>query len=160
MTCPKGGYIGSPNLEEDQELANRTVQSVKNSLKFKAQPKAGILSVKVGVKKYQVPVEARMLSGEGYMFLSFPAVSELFRMDGKTLKAMSPTEDANAAFEKLNPGRRRGRRRASHVEMPSALAEALKNLPSGFKLGYGADGSPKLVKTRKRTPRKAKAGKA
>lgn len=137
-------------------MANRTVQSVKNSLKFKAQPKAGILSVKVGVKKYQVPVEARMISGEGYMFLSFPAVSELFRIDNKTLKAMASTEDATAAFEKLNPGRRRGRRRAANVEMPAALVEALKNLPSGFKLGYGADGVPKLVKTRKRMSRRSK----
>ena len=137
-------------------MANRSVQSVKNSLKFKAQPKAGILSVRVGVKKYQVPLEARMISGEGYMFLSFPASSELFRIENKTLKAMKATEDATQAFEKLNPGRKRGRRRASQVEMPTALVEALKNLPSGFKLGYGSDGTPKLVKTRKRVARKRK----
>jgi hypothetical protein len=138
------------------KLANRSVQSVKNSLKFKAHPKSGILSVKVGVKKYQLPVEARMISGEGFMFLSFPASSELFRIENRTLKAMVPTEDAAEAFDKLNPTRRRGRRRASNVEMPAALAEALKNLPSGLKLGYGSDGSPKLVKTRKRTNRKKK----
>jgi len=135
-------------------LPDKTVQSVKNSLKFKAQPKSGILSVRVGVKKYQVPVEARMLSGEGFMFLSFPAVSELFRIEGKNLKAMNPSEDATAAFEKLNPSRKRSRRKASNVEMPSALAEALKGLPSGFKIGYGTDGSPKLVKARKRTSRR------
>src|SRR5258708_31713612 len=93
-------------LREEQNMANRTVQSVKNSLKFKAQPKAGILSVKVGVKKYQIPVEARMISGDGYMFLSFPAVSEVFRIENKILKAMTSTEDATVAFEKLNPGRR------------------------------------------------------
>jgi hypothetical protein len=34
------------------------------------------------------------------------------------------------------------------------LANALKNLPAGFKLGYGADGSPKLVKTRTRKSKK------
>ena len=138
-------------------MANRTVQSVKNSLKFKAHPKSGILSVKVGVKKYQVPVEARMISGEGYMFLSFPAVSELFRIDNKNLKPMASTEDASEAFEKLNPTRKRGRRRATTVEMPAALVEALKSLPSGFKLGYGSDGAPKLVKSRKRTQRRSRA---
>lgn len=138
------------------KLANRSVQSVKNSLKFKAHPKSGILSVKVGVKKYQIPVEARMISGEGYMFLSFPACSELFKIENKTLKAMASNEDASAAFEKLNPSRRRGRRRSTNVEMPTALVEALKNLPSGFKLGYSNDGSPKLVKSRKRTSRKKK----
>jgi hypothetical protein len=138
------------------KLANRSVQSVKNSLKFKAHPKAGILSVKVGVKKYQIPLEARMISGEGYMFLSFPACSELYKIENKSLKAMASTEDAGQAFEKLNPTRRRGRRRGANVEMPPALAEALKNLPSGFKLGYSTDGMPKLVKTRKRTSRKKK----
>lgn len=137
-------------------MANRSVQSVKNSLKFKAQPKSGILSVKVGVKKYQVPVEARMISGDGYMFLSFPACSELFRVDAKNLSAMDSNEDAAEAFEKLNPGRRRGRKRSSGVEMPTELMEALKNLPAGFKLGYGADGTPKLVKSRKRGTRRSR----
>ena len=138
-------------------MTSRTVQSVKNSLKFKAHPKGGILSVKVGVKKYQVPIEARMLSGEGYMFLSFPAVSELFRIDHKHLKAMSPLEDATAAYEKLNPSKRKGRRKASNIEMPLELMEALKAVPSGFKLGYDADGAPKLVKTRKRVNRRKSA---
>ena len=140
------------------KLSNRSVQSVKNSLKFKAHPKSGILSVKVGVKKYQIPIEARMISGEGYMFLSFPACSELFKIESKVLKAMAPNDDATEAFEKLNPGRRRGRRRITNVEMPSELMEALKSLPSGFKLGYSNDGSPKLVKTRKRSSRKKKEG--
>ena len=142
------------------KLANRSVQSVKNSLKFKAHPKSGILSVKVGVKKYQIPLEARMISGEGYMFLSFPACSELYKIENKNLKAMAPAEDAGQAFEKLNPGRRQSRRRASNVEMPNALVEALKNLPSGFKLGYSTDGTPKLVRTRKRSSRRKAAKEA
>lgn len=91
------------------------------------------------------------------MFLSFPASSELFKIDNKNLKPMGVNEDATQAFEKLNPSRRRGRRRASSVEMPSALVEALKGLPSGFKLGYNADGSPKLVKSRKRAGRRKAA---
>ena len=138
--------------------ASRSVQNVKNSLKFKAHPKSGILSVKVGVKKYQIPIEARMISGDGYMFLSFPACSELFTIEDKTLKAMEPNEDASAAFDELNPSRRKGKRRGSNVEMPPALVEALKNLPSGFKLGYGLDGAPKLVKARRRAGRKAASG--
>jgi len=138
------------------KLANRSVQTVKNSLKFKAHPKSGILSVKVGVKKYQIPVEARMLSGEGYMFLSFTACSELYKIENRSLKAMAADEDASEAFENLNPSKRRGRRKGAHVEMPPALADALKNLPSGFKLGYASDGTPKLVKTRKRSGRRGK----
>lgn len=128
----------------------KTVQNVKNSLKFKAQEKDGVLSIKVGVRKYSVPVKARMLSGQDYLFLSFPASSELYKVTAKELTALDKDDDASDAYEALNPGKRRGRRRSGGVEMPNELAEALKNLPAGYKLGYGADGSPKLVRTRRR----------
>lgn len=133
----------------------RNVQSVKNSLKFKAQEKTGVLSVKVGVKKFSVPVKARMLSGGDYLFLSFPASSELYRVDKKQLSPMAKEDDASEAYGVLTPARKRGRRRASGVEMPSALEDALKSLPSGYRLGYGSDGAPKLVKTRGRRSKKA-----
>jgi hypothetical protein len=129
---------------------SKSVQSVKNSLKFKAQPKPGILSVKVGVKKFSVPVEARMLSNGDFVFLSFPASSELYRVENRELQTMGSEADASDAFNALNPKKRRGRRRAAGVSMPTALAEALKTLPPGYKLGYSSDGSPKLVRTRKR----------
>lgn len=132
----------------------RTVQSVKNSLKFKAAPKPGILSIKIGVKKYSVPIEARMLSNGEFVFLSFPASSELYKITNKELAALDAKDDASDALASLTPKRRRGRRKRESVEMPSELANALKNLPAGFKLGYGADGSPKLVKTRTRKSKK------
>jgi hypothetical protein len=135
----------------------RTVQSVKNSLKFKAAPKAGILSIKIGVKKYSVPVEARMLSNGEFVFLSFPASSELYKITEKELSALDAKKDASDAHSALTPKRRRGRRRRESVEMPAELAAALKNLPSGYKLGYGADGSPKVVKMRTRRATKKKA---
>jgi len=43
----------------------KTVQNVKNSLKFKAAEKDGVLSIKIGVKKYTVPIKARMIAGDG-----------------------------------------------------------------------------------------------
>ncbi len=132
----------------------RTVQSVKNSLKFKAAPKTGILSIKIGVKKYNVPVEARMLSNGDYVFLSFPASSELYKIENKELGALEANADATDALSALTPKRRRGRRKRESVEMPEELASALKNLPAGFKLGYGLDGTPKLVKTRTRKSKK------
>ncbi|HJP83416.1 MAG TPA: hypothetical protein VJ835_07910 [Fimbriimonadaceae bacterium] len=127
---------------------------MKNSLKFKASPKPGILSIKIGVKKYSVPVEARMLSNGEYLFLSFPSSSELYKVVNKELKALEGGDDAADALSALTPKRRRTRRKREPVEMPAELANALKNLPSGFKLGYGADGTPKLVKTRTRKSRK------
>jgi hypothetical protein len=132
----------------------KTVQSVKNSLKFKATPKSGILSIKIGVKKFSVPVEARMLSNGEFLFLSFPSSSELYKVVGKDLTPLDAKADAAEVHAALTPKRRRGRRKRESVEMPPELAAALKSLPSGFKLGYNADGSPKLVKTRTRRAKK------
>jgi len=92
-----------------------------------------------------------MLSGANYLFLSFPASSELYEIDSKQLTALDKDADATDAFDLLNPGKRRTRRKSSAVSMPNELAEALKGIPAGYKLGYGADGSPKLVRTRKRS---------
>ena len=127
----------------------RSVKNVKNSLKFKAQVKEGILSVRVGVKKFVVPVSARILSNGDFMFLSFAASSELYKVKDKKLTAMGANDDATGAYAQLNPARKR-RRRGSAVEMPSALADALRKVPSGFRLGYDASGQPRLVKTRVR----------
>ncbi|MFI5385369.1 MAG: hypothetical protein ACHQ50_04525 [Fimbriimonadales bacterium] len=133
----------------------RTVQNVKNSLKFKTSPKSGILSIKVGVKKYAIPLEARMLSNGDYLFLSFSASSELYTIAGKELHAMPSESDATEAFQALNPSKRRGRRRREQVQVPAELEAALKSLPSGYKLGYGPDGAPKLVRSRTRKPSKS-----
>jgi hypothetical protein len=130
--------------------SEKSVQSVKNSLKFKAQEKDGVLSVRVGVKKYSVPIKARMLSSGEFLFLSFPASSELYRVDKKSLAVMAREEDASRAYESLNPGRKARRRRSGGAEMPDELAAALRAIPEGYKLGYTLDGTPKLVRTRKR----------
>jgi hypothetical protein len=132
-------------------MKKQTVQSVKNSLKFKVEERPGLLTVRVGVKKYTLPVTARMLSGGDYLFLSFPASSELYKIGKDGITALAKDGDPGDAYAMLNPGRRRGRRRGSaSTEMPTELASALKNIPSGFKLGYGPGGEPRLVKTRNR----------
>jgi hypothetical protein len=138
-------------MKTDSNGSGKSVQSVKNSLKFKAHEKDGVLSVRVGVKKYNVPIKARMLSSGEFLFLSFPASSELYRVDKKSLTAMNRDEDASKAYESLNPGRKARRRRAGGAELTAELAAALKGIPEGYKLGYGPDGSPKLVRTRKRS---------
>ena len=133
----------------------RSVRNVKNSLKFKANVKEGILSVRVGVKKYAVPVKARILSGGDYIFLSFPACSELYRTRGKHLLSMHSEEDASEAYSALNPPRRRGRRRTAAPNVPTGIMEALRSIPAGYKLGFDREGKPRLVKKRTRKQRVA-----
>jgi hypothetical protein len=129
----------------------KTIQNVKNSLKFKAQEKEGVLTVKVGVRKYCVPVKARMLSGDHFLFLSFPASSELYEMTDNSLLILDNDDQAEGAYEALNPAKPRQKGKAGTVEMPSELADALKKIPAGVKVGYNEDGSPKLVRTRRRS---------
>lgn len=134
----------------------RTVKNVKNSLKFKAQVKSGLLTVRVGVKKYVVPVDARILSSSGHIFLSFPASSELYEIKNKALLPMSPTADATTAFNALNPGRRRRGKKATDAAMPKDVMDALTKVPTGFKIGYDTAGKPRLVKKRVRRATKKK----
>lgn len=128
----------------------KTVQSVKNSLKFKAKSKEGALTVRIGVKKLVLPVSVRMLQGEGYLFLSIPATSEIYSVDGAKLAALSGDTDASAAYTALNPGRKRRRTSKAGAELPASLAAELKKLPEGYRLGFGTDGAPRLVRTRNR----------
>jgi hypothetical protein len=95
------------------------------------------------------------LSNGDYLFLSFSASSELYTVHGKDLEPMPSDADATAAFQALNPGKRRGRRRREQVQLPAELETALRAIPPGYKLGYGTDGSPKLVRTRTRKKSKA-----
>jgi hypothetical protein len=132
----------------------RSVQSVKNSLKFKATPKAGLLSIKIGVKKYSVPVEARMIANGDFLFLSFPASSELYSVENGAITPLADNADASAAFEALNPKRRRRSRANKQIEIPSELEAALKKIPSGYRLAIGPDGTPRIVKTRVRRAKK------
>ncbi|MFN3729281.1 MAG: hypothetical protein ACK4XJ_06170 [Fimbriimonadaceae bacterium] len=129
---------------------NKSARSVKNSLKFKAEPKDGVLTVRIGVKKYVLPVQARMLAGEEYLFLSVPASTELYRLGPKTLDVFADTEDAEAAYEQLKPEKKKRSRKRGGGDLPSDIASALKSLPEGYKVGYGPDGKPRLVRTRAR----------
>jgi|CXWL01.1.fsa_nt_gi hypothetical protein len=135
----------------------KTVQSVKNSLKFKVQPKAGLLTVRVGVKKYVLPVSARMLCEGGYMFLSFSATSELFEIKDKKLVAMDSKSDAGNAATSLVATKRRGRKQSKRLDMPTELETALKAIPAGYKLTFDlATGKPRLAKMRKKRVTKKK----
>ena len=129
----------------------KTVKFVKNSLKFKARPKGNVISVKVGGRKFTLPLEARVISHDDYMFLSFSAISELYKVEGKGLVPMSPDSDATAAFTALSPSvpKKRTRRRSSH-DMPADLKEALTKVPNGMRLATDGTGKYRLVKKRKR----------
>jgi hypothetical protein len=130
---------------------SKTVQKVKNSLKFKASEKDGLLTVRYGVKKFTLPVKARMMCDGKFMFLSFGSSSELYRVGEEGLTAMDRNEDASAAYEALNTTKRRGRpKKVAEASITPELEKALKGIPAGHRLVYNPDGTIKLVKTRTR----------
>jgi hypothetical protein len=134
---------------------SKNVQKVKNSLKFKADEKEGLLTIRYGVKKFVIPHKVRMLSDGKHMFLSFTASSELYEVSGKGLKAMDKGAEASDVYTSLNPGRKKrggaGRKARASAALSPEVEAILKAIPEGYRLGYRADGSIKLVKTRVRT---------
>ena len=129
----------------------KSVKNVKNSLKFKARPKTGALSVKIGAKKYTLPLGARILSNEHFIFLSFPACSALFEVHQRELKAMPLEADATEAYAALNPNKRRNSASVPAVAISKELVDALRAIPAGYKVGYNAEGAPRLVRKRRRS---------
>lgn len=127
-----------------------TVQTVKNSLKYAAAEKDRVLTVRLGVKKLVLPVKARVLASGDFLFLSFPASTEIYKIEGKEL-ALVDDEGAIEAREALKTTKKRGGRRSKKdVEMTDEMQKLLAAIPAGYRLGYDRNGAPKLVKTRTR----------
>lgn len=129
----------------------RTIEKIKSALKLKATPKTGALTLRMGVKKYVLPFEVRILKSDEYLFVHLPPNAGVFSFDGKALKEVNDSamgEKAVASFKSRR--KRRGSRDGGSVDMPTELSSALSKIPSGYKLGYDGDGNPRLVKTRTR----------
>lgn len=131
---------------------SKSVQKVKNSLKFKADEKEGLLSIRIGQKKYTVPHKVRMLSDGKFLFLSFTGSAELYEVQGKQINPMAKDADASEAFATLNPGRKRrsGGASKARAQVTPELEAILKQIPAGYRLVHTAEGTVKLVKTRNR----------
>ena len=128
----------------------KTLKNVKNSIKFKVQPKAGLLTVRAGSKKYMVPVEVRLSAGTDYLFLSIPATSEIFKIEANKLVCLDPEGDGDTAHDQLNtPPTRTRKIRRGGPELPGELQQALTKIPPGYKLVFDLKtGQPRLAKTR------------
>lgn len=132
----------------------KTVQAITNGMKLRATPKEGALTLRLGTKKYTLPFEARMIASSEYVFIHIPSAAAIMKIGASELKEVATADEAEAARKSFRPARKKAapKKRASRAaEMPAELAEALKKLPAGYKLAYGADGKPKMVRTRNRS---------
>ena len=134
----------------------KTLQKVKSSLKLRTQEKSGALTLRLGVKKYVLPFEVRLLTSNDFVFVHVPPSAEIMKVVNGNLEVVTDVDTAEQAAKSFRRSRKRTTAKASKsVEMPVELASALNKVPAGYKLAYGADGQPRLVKTRRRRKKQA-----
>lgn len=123
-------------------------RKAKNSLKFKAKLEDVTLKIKPAKGKIvSVETSGRIIQSGPYAFVSIPAIFQLT----KNGVEIEDEQEAILAAQALNPKPNEKKRIRKVVSLPQELAAALSSIPTGFRLGYGTDGSLKLVKTRVRT---------
>jgi len=129
----------------------KSLEQVKSSLKLRTEPKANALTLRIGVKKYVLPFEARLIQSDDTLFVHIPPAAEIFKVSGGKLVAVDSADAAAEAAKVLRRPRGPKRRSANKsVEMSPDLAKVLANVPAGYKIGYDASGRPRLVRTRQR----------
>jgi len=134
----------------------KSLQKIKSSLKLRTQEKSGALTLRLGVKKYVLPFEVRLLTSNDYVFVHVPPSAEIMKVTKGGLEVVTDADAAETAAKSFRRSRKRTSAKASKsVEMPQELANALNKVPTGYKLAYGNDGQPRLVKTRRRRKKQA-----
>lgn len=127
----------------------KNVDEITRALKLKAEPKANALTLRIGTKKYSLPFEVRTLNSEEFIFIHVPPAASIMKIENGSLTVVEKDADAVAAQASFRkPRKRKGGRGKTVAEIPAEVAELLKKIPAGFKIAYGADGAPKVVKAR------------
>lgn len=132
----------------------KSLEQTKSALKLRTTPRDGALTLRLGVRKYVLPFEVRLLQSEEFVFVHIPPSAEILQVvDGelKIVEDLATAEKAAGTFrktrKKASPGAGKA---AKNSDVPSDVMEALSKIPSGYKVGYDAEGKPKLIRTRKR----------
>jgi hypothetical protein len=148
---PVIGGDSSPMPEVYPAKSKATVKSVKNSLKFKAQPRKGLITVKIGNKKVTMPIEARVLEADGFAFVSFPSAYELGIVTGTSFAPILNDETAASALSAIGASLQTPAKKAAATSIPEDVAKQAKAFIQSLKaqgLTLRADGT--VVKTRKK----------
>jgi len=129
----------------------KSIEKTKSALKLRTSAVPKILTLKVKGKKHVLPIEARLIESDEYVFIHIPPTAEIFQIGTEGLKLVTSDDGAEAAVTSFRKSRRRQATAGGKApKVPAELASILSKIPAGYKLGYGPDGAPKLIKTRKR----------
>lgn len=130
----------------------RGINATKQALKLKADEKENSLSLRLGVKKHLLPITPKVLFSEEYVFVHVPSQAEILKVTENGLEVVTSDEEAAKAAASFKKGRgaRSARKQSASLPLPGELADALSKVPAGYKLAFGPDGSPRIVRTRTR----------
>jgi len=128
----------------------KPIEKTKAALKLRTNQANKALTLRVKGKKHLLPVETRTLESEEFVFVHIPPAAEIFKIEENGLRLVTDDTEAEAAVMSFRKSRRAKTKEGRSPAMPVELAQLLSKLPTGYKLGYDANGAPKLVKTRRR----------
>lgn len=133
----------------------KNVEQICKALKLSsAKSTTKALTFRVGQKKYQLPFESRLLNRDNYMFIHVLPSAGIFRIEnGQAVLVTSAEEAASAAkILRSNPKKKSSRKSSGKsAELPADLQDALRKIPSGYKLVTDARGGHRLAKMRPRS---------
>lgn len=134
----------------------RSIEKIIFGLKLRTERIQDTLTFKVGVKKYTLPFETRIIKSDDYLFIHVPPAAEIMKITKSGLEVITKASDAEDAVKSFKKSRKRKKRTTKVVAMPAEVESALSKIPAGYKLGYDLDGNLKMVKTRTRKKAAAK----
>ncbi len=129
----------------------RSLDKIKFGLKLRTEAKEGALSLKIGTRKVVLPYEVRLVQSDQFIFVHIPPAAEILKFVDGGVEVVTSDAEGEAAVATFKRGRKKAKAGGrKSVELPDDVAAALAKIPAGYKLSYGTDGQPRLVKTRKR----------
>lgn len=139
--------MGRRPSAKSTEPKSVSIANAKNSIKRNAPERDRILTVRDGQKKYVLPIKARMIAGDGFLYISIPAMTEIFRTDGRNAVLIGADEDGGAAAAALSAPAKTTARKGRRSAAPAVPDELLSMIPAGHRLVHGPDG-PRFAKVR------------
>jgi hypothetical protein len=131
----------------------KTVQNLRNSLKFKAPVEENALAIIIKGRAYLLMGSAvRVLSSDKHAYVSAAAFSHIVEIGDDRLEPLPDETPADDLEKELAPRAQAAQRRGAPApEIPEELLRALQqSIPAGYGLQM-VDGEAKLVKKRNRS---------
>lgn len=138
----------------------KSVQNLRNSLKFKADVATDAIAVMIGGQPHVIKgAEARVLAGKRFAYVSSNAFSHIVELRDGLLQPLPddhPIEEIAAELLPLVEKPRKHRERGAEADLPDELKDVLRSaIPAGYRLQMDGKGDMKLVKTRNRRAKDA-----